>query len=261
MTGGYEKRATPSRAETVNVPNRATTIVVPYAMDWLKGRLRELGKTGADFGRALGVPKSRVYEMQRGERRLQPDEIGNAARFLQLSEAELIARLEGRTDHRTKTAGNGASRNEIDISSIRPIRQGDISLPPLLIYRTAMGELGRQGGFMLRAERVGEVARPEFLRFSEKAFAARVLDDRNAPAYRRRDAVLVDPDTPPIEGEDCLFTADPYGPGGAFSIIGCLVSSTTTCWRIRQYAVKGTKELPRSEFPNAWPIVGRYNRR
>lgn len=226
-------------------------------MEWLKGRLKELGKTGAEFGRAIGVPKSRIYEMQKGDRRLQPDEIGNAARFLQLSEADLIARLEGRSPVAEKTA----ARNEIDISSIRPLRQGDTSLAALVIYRTAVGEIGRIGGFMLRAERVGEVARPEFLRFSEKAFAARLLEDRNAPAYRRRDIILVDPDTPPIEGEDCLFTGDPQAPGGAYSVLGCLISSTAACWKIRQYAVKGTKDLPRSEFPNAWPIVGRYNRR
>lgn len=226
-------------------------------MNWLKQRLNELGITGADFGRAIGVPKARVYEMQRGDRRLQPKEIGPAARTLKWTEAELVARLEGRTP----AADTRGRSLEADILQRIPLRRDDAGLTALVVYRTAPGERGRSGDFMLRAERVGEVVRPEFLRFSEKAFAAKVLDDRNAPAYRRRDLVLVDPDSPPIEDEDCLFTADPAAPDGAGSVIGCLISSTATCWKIRQYGTRGERELPRAEFPNAWPIVGRYNRR
>jgi hypothetical protein len=224
-------------------------------MDWLRQRLKELGVSGADFGRALGVPKARVYEMQRGDRKLQPNEIGPAARALRWTEAELVARLEGRNPRPLGTD------HEVDIAGARPLQRDDRSLRALVIYRTAANEKGHQGDFMLRAEHAGEVVRPDFLRFSEKAFAAKVLDDRNTPAYRRRDVILVDPDSPPIEDEDCLFTGNFEAAGGAGSVIGCLVSSTASCWKVRQYGMRGERELPRSEFPNAWPIVGRYNRR
>lgn len=226
-------------------------------MDWLKPRLQALGISAAAFGRALGLPKSRVYEMQRGDRRFQPEEIATAARLLQWTEAELLARIEGRNP----TAGTNGEYHEVDISSIRPLRQGATPPPPLVIYRTAQREGGRQGDFMLYAEKAGETDRPEFLRFSGKAFAARILDDKNSPAYRRRDLVLVDPDTPPIEGEDCLFVGNPNDPKGSDSVLGCLVSSTATKWITRQYGIKGDRELPKADFPNAWPIVGRYNRR
>lgn len=226
-------------------------------MDWLKARLSEVGLTGVDFARALGLPKSRVYEMQSGKRRLQPSEITPAARALQWTEAELLARLEGRI----QSAARSRNDHDIDIKSIRPLRQGDIPPPPLVIYRTAQASRGSHGDFMLYAERAGDTDRPEFLRFSGKAFAARILDDRNTPAYRRRDLVLVDPETPPIESEDCLFTADPASKDGAESVVACLISSTGKSWITRQYGVKGDRELSKADFPNAWPIVGRYNRR
>lgn len=221
-------------------------------MDWIRERLKELGKSGAEFGRALGVAKQRVYEMQRGDRKLQPDEIGPAARFLDLPEAEVVARLEGRLPRKDHNVATRA--REL-------LHAGDTPTRPLLIYRTTPVERGRQDGFMLRAERVGECERPDFLRFSEKAFAAKVLDDKNAPAYRRRDLVLVDPDSPPIDGEDCLFTDNPDDPLGAHSVLGCLIRSTVALWIIRQYALKGERELTKTAYPNAWPIAGRYNRR
>lgn len=257
MARGYDF-CTPSQEKGTNDVSRAERPnVVPYGMDWLKSRLEELGISGADFARALGLPKSRVYEMQSGKRRLQPSEIGPAARALRMSEAELLALIEGRTS----TAGKNGAYHEIDIRSIRPLRQGDTPPPPLVIYRTAQGERGRHGDFMLYAERAGETDRPEFLRFSGKAFAARILGGENNPAYRPRDLVLVDPDTPTIDGEDCLFTGNVEAPEGAASVIACLVSSTAKSWITRQYGVKGERELAKTEFPNAWPIVGRYNRR
>lgn len=257
MAGGYGNRSPTSSVEPNYVPTGAWPNVVPYAMDWLKARLSAVGLTGADFAKALGLPKSRVYEMQSGKRRLQPKEIAPAAHALKMTEAELLAAIEGRS----RPAGTNGRDHEIDIGSIRPLRQGDTPPPPLVIYRTAQGERSRQGDFMLYAERAGETDRPEFLRFSGKAFAARILGGENNPAYRPRDLVLVDPDTPLIEGEDCLFTGNVNDPNGALSVIACLISSTGKAWITRQYGVKGERELQRAEFPNAWPIVGRYNRR
>lgn len=225
-------------------------------MDFLKARLVEIGKTPAAFARALGLPKARAYEMQKGTRKLQPGEFGAAARFLDWSEAELVAHLEGRA-----TARKRPQDHKVATAQRIPLHADDTPPRPLLLYRVAPVEKGRQDGFMLRAEKVGEVERPDFLIFSERAFAAKVLDDKNAPAYRRRDTVLVDPDSPHIEDEDCLFTNDPTVPAGSLSVIGCLLRSTATLWIIRQYGVKAERELTKSEFPNAWPIVGRYNRR
>jgi hypothetical protein len=234
--------------------------VVPYGMEWMRVRLRLLGKSGAALGRHLGIPKERVYEMFAGKRRLQQEEIGPTAHFLEWSVAELIAHTEGR-----RTLGNDNKKQlaEMAPQQFDPARQplGDTALPPLVVSRSVLSDIGPRGAFMLFAERVDEVPRPFFLKFSQKAFALKVLDDTNEPVYRRWDTLIIDPDGSVIVEEDCLFSAYPDAPGGAPSIIGRLKASTGTHWTVHQYGTDQDLQLIRSTYPNAWPIVGRYNRR
>ncbi len=231
-------------------------------MNFLKERLVEIGKTPAAFARALGLPKARAYEMQKGDRRLQPGEIGPAARFLEWSEAELVARLEGRSPAASGSHSSIRSADHNTVSEVRvPLRQADAAIPPLILWKSLPGGRAEIGGWMLIAEKTGEVPRPDFLFFSTRAFAVTILDDKMAPAYRTRDRALVDPDSPVTAGDDCLFTDTPDPPNGSEMIIGCLISSTAGLWKIRQHASKRERELQKSEFPNAWLIVGRYNRR
>lgn len=233
-------------------------IIVSSGMEWLRVRLRILGKSGAELARHLDIPRERVYEMYKGTRRLQQEEIGPTARFLEWSETELIANLEGRALNETnKQSGNIAAQQSVPAVP----NYTDTSLPPLVLYKTAQSVRGPWGGFMLLAQRTDEVPRPFFLKFSEKAFAFRILDDRMHPAYRRWDTVIIDPDGPPVEDEDCLFTDGSVLPTGGLSVIGCLKSSTDMHWTVHHYGTKQDHNLPRADFPDAWPIVGRYNRR
>lgn len=147
---------------------------------------------------------------------------------------------------------------EIGTNGRQPI--GDVRTSPLVVYRTVLIEGDKRGGFMLYAEPVDEVPRPFFLKFSQTAFAIKVLTDENFPVYKRWDTVLVDPGGSHALGEDHLFCPD-IDPSGGHSVIGCLKQSTGTHWIVHTYGTKQDHELPRSEFPNAWPIVGRYNRR
>lgn len=233
-------------------------VVVPYGMQWMKKRLRELDKSGAAFARHLGIPSERVYEMWVGKRRLQQEEIGPAARFLELTEAELIAHLEGRTLNETRKQSENSAVQQV-AQALQPFV--DMTLPPLVLYRTANAVGNEWGGFMIFAQRTDEVPRPFFLKFSKNAFAFRVIDDRMHPAYRRWDILIIDPDSPAIEGEDCLFTVSLQADSSGLSVTGCLKSSTDTHWTVHQYGTKQDQNLPKSTFPEAWPIVGRYNRR
>jgi transcriptional regulator with XRE-family HTH domain len=131
---------------------------------------------------------------------------------------------------------------------------------PLVVYRTVLIEGGRRGGFMLFQEPIDEVPRPFLLKFSTKAFATKVLNDDNHPVYKRWDTVMVDPGGSMALGEDHMFSPD-VSPGGVLAVIGNLKQSTPSHWIVHQYGTKQDQELPRSEFPHAWPIVGRYNRR
>ncbi|HEY1034979.1 MAG TPA: hypothetical protein VGE09_08360 [Pseudoxanthomonas sp.] len=185
--------------------------------------------------------------MQRGKRRLQQNEIAPAARFLEMSEADLVGLLEGRVTNEY------TSRNISETN----VRQGDANAPGLILYRSSLVETGTRGTWMLYAERAGEVERPDYLGFSKTAFAVRVLNDDNKPAYRARDVILIDPDSPAINGDDCIFA----GSLPAETISGELIRDTPSLWIIRQHAIDGEREIPKAAFPNAWPIVAIHKRR
>lgn len=133
--------------------------------------------------------------------------------------------------------------------------------PALLVWRAVPYPAGRLGGFVILREKEGEVPRPLHLIHQTKAFAFKVLGDENSPVYKPRDTLLVDPDTAAIAGDDCLFADGIENPQGSVAMVGYFARSTPTLWIITQYGVEGEIELPKVEYPHAWPIVGRYHRR
>lgn len=226
-------------------------LVVPYRrMDWLKPRLAELGKNGAALAKALGIAKARVYEMYKGKRQFQADEIATAARFLEWKESELLERIAGRP----------APVHKSDIEGKSPLRRDGAPLTTLLLWKSIAGGSNRGGAFMLNSVKGGEIERPDFLEFSEKAFATKVVTSDNEPVYRPRDTLLINPEETPVEGDDCVFSGASDGDGWSAAIIGRLIRATPTLWTIRQYAAKDDRDLPRREWPNAWRIVGRHHR-
>lgn len=219
-------------------------------MDWLRPRLREINKTGVEFAKALGVAKARVYEMYKGKRQLQADEIEIAARFLGWTQTELLARIAGRDPAATGSDTEGRSS----------LRRDGAQLPTLLLWKSIAGGSSRGGVFMLSGVKAGEVERPDFLEFAEKAFATKVVTADNEPVYRPRDTLLVNPEETPVSDDDCVFSGPPDHSGWQPAIVGCLIRSTPALWIIRQYAIPGERELSRKDWPNAWRIVGRHHR-
>lgn len=63
--------------------------------DWLKDRLKEIGKTGKGLADALGVAPARITEMVNGGRDISAREIPTMASYLQLAEATLLAWVTG----------------------------------------------------------------------------------------------------------------------------------------------------------------------
>lgn len=129
----------------------------------------------------------------------------------------------------------------------------------LIVWHSASG--GRTGGTLVYNQRkAGLTTRPGFLSFQKLAFAYRAADDQNAPVYKTRDTILVDPESPAVAGDDCLFVkADADDP---WEVEVCnLVRMTPTHWIVRQYSKPKEYELARAVYPQAWPIVGKYNRR
>jgi hypothetical protein len=227
-------------------------------MEWLKPRLRELNKSGAGLARALGKPKERVYEMQRGDRRLQAEEVPAAARYLEMSEQELLAIITGEP---VPPSAIFDPSPPADTSSSTKSQFGR-KLPPLVIWKVVPHLGSRFGGFMLIAEKDGELPRSSDLEYNKKAFAFKVIDDANKAVYKQRDRLVVDPELTPAPDDDCIFAASMPTNRGALAVVGNLIRSTDDLWIISQYAAPETEiELSRHDYPHAWPIVERHRPR
>lgn len=209
--------------------------------------------TQQKLGDLTGVSRSAVAQWELGQTDPETDRLIDIARHLHLDLNDLLGLVPA------KQKQSDIAENEAN--SFHPLQLNDKSLTPLPLYQSELREQDRLEGFMLSANDKDVTERPAFLRTSGKAFGVKIISERNKPAYRLRDIVIIDPDSPPITGEDCLFTNDPRKAGGAFSVIGCLEDITAGLWIVKRYNEKKVLELPRVAFPNAWPIVARYNRR
>lgn len=144
-------------------------------------------------------------------------------------------------------------------SPVEPLLKfSDQSMPPLVMWKMAFGDSGRQGAFVLSDEVVGEIPRPGSVAKAKKAFSCKLLDNANAPGYRSGHTIVLDPDIGPVVGDLCIFTADPTTVGGANSVAAIFVGHTATHWIVTQNAVPGEQELSREDFPQAWPVVVHY---
>lgn len=252
MTDRYGSRTLQSRGlGTKTVPDSLRTVDVSYGgMRWIQERLRSLpGKTGAGLARAIGKPKSRVYELFRGDWSLQVTDLPGAARYLEMSLEELTAKLQGAEVQKGLLAQKTMPRRNSEISE------------PLLIWSSSPVSGKDRGVFMLSSEKAGEAERPSALRYSKKAFAFKIIGSDNRPAFRSGDIAVTNPDEPADIGDDCVFTNGLLIAAGALAIVGNLTDITPDLWIITQYAVSGLRELARKDFPDAWRIVTKHYRR
>lgn len=137
-------------------------------------------------------------------------------------------------------------------------KDDDLKKSRVVLYLSLPIPGDRVGAHVLTKTEVGDVPRPDTIDpLIKNAFSFRLLDDRNAPRFRNRETIVVDPTYTGIEGEDCVFMADFDGVPRVVVVIGTLVRSTDDLWIITQYGAPGVElEIPKSQYPNAWPIKG-----
>lgn len=201
------------------------------------------------LGALTGVSRSAVNQWESNT--TQPDTAERLQKIADALEIDIALLVRAGSGVKTgKSASGTVSRTFVG--------QG---LPALIVWRAVPYPAGRLGGFVILREKEGEVPRPEHLIHQQKAFAFKVIDEANVPVYRPRDVLLVDPDTAAIAGDDCLFADGIESHEGSVAIVGYFLSSTLTTWTVTQYGREGEIELPKAEFPHAWPLAGRYHRR
>lgn len=211
---------------------------------------RELKRISQDrLGKLVGVTRSAVSQWESNT--TEPDSSERLEQIAEVLDIDLATLVRAGMGPKTVRSGTG----QIIKSQVSH------ALPALVVWRALPNPGSRYGGFVILHEKEDEIARPEHLIHQTKAFAFKVIDDANVPVYRPRDHLIVDPDTAAIPGDDCLFADGIEKLEGSIAIVGNYARSTLTLWIITQYGREGEIELPKVEFPHAWPIVGRYHRR
>lgn len=216
-------------------------------MPWLRLRLRAVNATASDLARHLKLPPVRVYEMIKGKRRFQPNEVAKAASFLKIGEAQLLQLIEGRIDVK-----------DVGIDHVIALPWADASGVSVPLLRAT---LSLHGLWLLHAnEENGAIVRPDLIRFSQTAFTIVIQDERNSPVYRARDCILIDPDIPVSLGDDVvLSTAVNLVAGNRLEVIpGQLTKMSEAAWSLKQYAIGAEHAFSRTQFPSAWRIVSRF---
>jgi plasmid maintenance system antidote protein VapI len=69
----------------------------PQTGEWLTALLKHNNKRGSDLAAALGLPKARIYELIKGERRWQIEDLRPAAKFLGLVDADMLSLMLNET--------------------------------------------------------------------------------------------------------------------------------------------------------------------
>jgi phage repressor protein C with HTH and peptisase S24 domain len=77
------------------------------------------------------------------------------------------------------------------------------------------------------------------------------------PVHEPGDLLLVHPGLPPIRGRDVLLMAAKRD-GETLALVRRLGQSTPTDWIVRQFNPPAEFPLSRTEWPNAYVIVGKY---
>lgn len=178
-------------------------------------------------------------------------------RDIDLSELQGGARLSGIVQTASETAQQS---NHNIVSGVSFSTKSLVSAPqPLIVFLAVPGD-GRRGNALIYKKKVGEVERPKFLEFAAEAFAFDVADDLMAPAFRTRDTLLVNPETAPSAGDDCIFVK--AGSQDPMDVVGRhLVKASASTWTVRQHNPRKDVDLSRAEYPHAWPVVAIYKRR
>jgi hypothetical protein len=209
----------------------------------LKHRLGEVGKTAVGLAEALGVPKSRVYEILAGRRRLQPEEIEPAAAFLEWKADEL----------------RSAIARYLELMGNEPPRvHSQDSLPPPTLSRVPIYRAiaTNDGLLTVAASPVRFLPSLEGLGYSPASFALELPDDQFDPTFRARDAIVIDPDAPVRSGDDCVFVSG-EGATERRGTLARLVERRPTEWRVMRYGDRSTVSLPTKKFTSAQIVRAR----
>lgn len=199
----------------------------------------------AELARRVGTSAQQMGRLEAGKRRLTQDWMARVAGALAVMPQDLLPEAMV-----TPPPGIGeASGAPLEMM---PASLGGRDLP---VYASAQGG---PSGMLIDNSPTDWVLRPQPLLRVQKAFAVYVVGDSMEPVYEPGDLLLVHPGLPPTRGRDVLLTAQKHD-GETAALVKRLVQSTPTDWIVKQYNPAAEFPLARSEWQNAFVIVGKYH--
>lgn len=215
---------------------------------WMRQRLDFLGMRPTDMSRALNHSStSRVYELLDGRRKIQPAELRPMAALLRMQVPQMLQAESG-----------------VPLDRLSPPLFDHMTVdgvPPLRVLRAEPIPIGnpQPGRWLVQGTEAAILARPELLYFAPRAFALIVQDEANAPVYHPRDHILINPDLPVRELDDCLFCSslDPDIRTEVTVQVARLCKKNHRDWTVKQYG-DTERKIPKKDWPGCWKIVARY---
>lgn len=169
--------------------------------------------------------------------------------------ATFLSTMFQRARRPTKAADSGRSREAGTVIADPPIATvGERDLP---VYGSAQG--GK--GMTVDPHPLEWVKRPAPLMSVSKGFAVYVVGDSMSPAYEQGDMVFVHPGLPLNRGDDALLVNMAGADGEWSAIVKRVIGWSDKFWKLQQFNPRRDFDEPRAAFPQAYRIVGKYNRR
>ena len=229
-------------------------------MDTPAARLRYLRErqeinSAAQFARRLGIPEVTYRAHESGVRGFGE---AQSRRYAEVLGGNWVWLLTGTGD----PFNPAPEAFTPDSARVRPFapasgvtRQGERSDLP--VYASAEGG---PSGMVVTHDPIDWVVRPEPLQNARDAFAVYVIGSSMEPRYEQGEMILVHPSKPAQPNDDVLLLSNMEG-GSFAALIKRLVGWNDKTWTVRQYNQPREYELPRSDWPRAQVVLGRFNRR
>ena len=225
-------------------------------MKWIKERLDEIGRRPIELARALGLPPARAYEMIKGIRRIQPDEIGRVSAFLDWPESHVVALIDGRA------TSKGGKRSPVTARPpIPPPGRARVPLtgeasregrPDIPVWAAA--QAGEDGALILVPDPVDYIFRSERMRGVRNPFAFQIVGSSMSPALEHGDQVVINPALLLRPGVDCVFIQQQRD-GSFLALVKRLLRQTADSWHVRQFDPKKDFDLTKKKWPRAHVVA------
>lgn len=236
----------------------------------IRVRIKELKTTVSRASIEAGLGKYGLYDILRG-RSSHPrvDTLLKVADALKLpvdallrvvesAEVETLLRATGRIEG-TQPARPGvpiaASDEAVETEIVRTSVGEEFDFPVYSAVEAGPGEV------VFSAEPVEWVRRPEPLFRIKRGFGLVVVGTSMEPAFFDRDMALIHPTRHPRGGDHVVLTKADVKIGGVRAMLKRLVRWDDKTWTLRQYNPDRTWKAKREDWPHAFSVVGKYDRR